>query len=53
MNGARTTYMQNTAGWIRLAGKGWIIYLSPGHSMKDFENPTYSRIVLNAVIFKP
>ena len=36
-----------------LHDKGWIIYLMPGHTQKDFENPTYSRIVLNAIIYKP
>ena len=48
-----TTYMQDRAGWIKPGGKGWIIYLMAGHSIRDFENPPYSRIVLNAVIFKP
>jgi len=47
------TYMQNHAGWIKPAGKGWIIYLLPGHSALDFENPTYARIVLNAVVYQP
>jgi hypothetical protein len=47
------TYMQDRAGWIKPAGKGWVIYLMPGHTKKDFENPTYGRIVLNAVIYKP
>jgi len=47
------TYQQDTAGWIKPAGKGWIIYLMPGHKAEDFENPAYGRIVLNAVIFKP
>jgi hypothetical protein len=47
------TYMQDRAGWIKHAGKGWIIYLMPGHTKGDFANPTYGRIVLNAVIFKP
>ena len=47
------TYMQDSAGWIKRAGKGWVIYLMPGHTKNDFENPTYGRIVLNAVIYKP
>jgi hypothetical protein len=46
-------YMQDHAGWIKPADKGWVIYLMPGHTKKDFENPTYSRIVLNAIIYKP
>jgi hypothetical protein len=48
-----TTYMQDRAGWVKPAGKGWIIYLMPGHRKSDFENEAYGRIVLNAVIWKP
>lgn len=47
------TYTQDRSGWIKQAGKGWVIYLMPGHTKRDFENPAYGRIVLNAVIFKP
>lgn len=46
-------YMQSHAGWVKPSGKGWIIYLMPGHSVRDLENPTYQRILLNAVIWKP
>lgn len=48
-----TTYMQDRAGWIKQGGKGWIIYLMAGHIIRDFENPAYARIVLNAVVFRP
>jgi hypothetical protein len=47
------TYEQDNAGWVKPAGKGWIIYLMPGHLAKDFEDPTFSRIVVNAVVWKP
>ena len=47
------TYMQDRAGWIKPAQKGWVLYLMPGHWPRDFENPVYSRIVINAVIYKP
>ena len=47
------TWMQDTAGWLRPAGRGLIVYLMPGHSALDFENPAYARIVVNAVIFRP
>jgi len=47
------TYMQDTTGWTKPAGKGLIVYLMPGHRKEDFENPAYARIVLNAVIYKP
>lgn len=46
-------YMQSHAGWVKPSGKGWIIYLMPGHSVRDLENPSYERILLNAVIWKP
>jgi hypothetical protein len=42
-------WMQDRSGWLKKAGKGWIIYLQPGHSITDFENSTYSQIVLNAL----
>jgi type 1 glutamine amidotransferase len=45
--------MQSHAGWIKTAGKGTVIYLMPGHTKRDFENPTYGRIVLNAFAYKP
>jgi hypothetical protein len=48
-----TTFMQSHAGWIKTAGKGTVIYLMPGHTKRDFENPTYSRILLNAFVYKP
>jgi hypothetical protein len=47
------TYQQECAGWCRPAGKGWIVYLMPGHSAAEFENPTYARILVNAVTWKP
>jgi len=43
------TWMQQTAGWMRPAGKGWVIYFMPGHTLHEFENPCYSRILLNAI----
>lgn len=46
-------YQQRHAGWLKPAGKGWIIYLMAGHSARDFEDPVYGRIVSNAVIWKP
>lgn len=48
---AGTVYQQNTAGWIMAAGQGQVVYLKAGHSQRDFEHPTYLRIVLNAVLF--
>lgn len=44
---------QQTAGWIRRAGKGWVVYLMPGHTSGDFGDDVYGRVVLNAIIWKP
>lgn len=44
------TYMQDRAGWYKRAGKGWVLYFMPGHSVNEFSHATYLRIVLNAVI---
>jgi hypothetical protein len=46
------TWMQRTAGWTRAVGQGRLYYFMPGHSVRDFENPAYTRIVMNAVITK-
>jgi len=46
------TYMQDTAGWLKPADKGWVVYLMPGHTRHDFEDPAYGQIVVNAVTWK-
>jgi hypothetical protein len=46
-------YLQSHAGWLRASGKGWIVYLMPGHSGRDFDQPSYGRIVANALVWKP
>jgi hypothetical protein len=43
------TWTQETAGWRRAAKKGWVFYFMPGHSTHDFEDPTYGRMVVNAL----
>jgi type 1 glutamine amidotransferase len=47
------TYMQSHAGWVKQSGKGWIVYLQPGHDLHDLTHPTFERILLNAVVWKP
>ncbi|MSU20226.1 MAG: hypothetical protein EXS30_02385 [Pedosphaera sp.] len=47
------TYMQDHAGWIKPSGKGWIVYLMPGHTKHDFEDPIYGQMVINAVTYRP
>jgi hypothetical protein len=46
-------YCQPHAGWVRPAERGWIVYLKPGHSERDFAEPAYARIVANAVVWQP
>jgi hypothetical protein len=46
-------FMQDRAGWMLRSGRGWIIYFQAGHSAKDFEEPAYARILLNAVLYNP
>ncbi len=48
-----TTYMQPRAGWCKPSGKGWIVYLQPGHGLADLGTPAFERILSNAVIWKP
>jgi hypothetical protein len=44
---------QGHAGWYRPTGKGWIYYFLPGHSIREFQDPAYARLVINAIIHKP
>src|SRR2546423_35101 len=37
------TYTQDRAGWVKPAGKGWLVYLMPGHRQSDFDNAAYGR----------
>ena len=43
------TIMQDRAGWLMPAGKGWIVYFQMGHEARDFENPAYLQLIVNAV----
>lgn len=46
-------WMQDRSAWCMKAGKGWVFYSQAGHYAQDFADPTYARILANAVIFKP
>lgn len=46
-------WQQETAGWYRPAGRGWVFYFKPGHSTRDFENAAYARILVNAILADP
>jgi Trehalose utilisation len=43
------TWLQETAGWCRRVKKGSVVYFMPGHTSRDFEDPVYGRIVVNAI----
>jgi len=43
------TWMQDRGGWLKPAGKGWIFYFMPGHTVKDVENPLYQQLILNCL----
>jgi hypothetical protein len=42
-------YMQQAEGWLKPAGKGWIVYLQPGHFKEEFERPAVAQMILNAI----
>jgi hypothetical protein len=46
-------WMQDRAAWCMPVGKGWVFYSQPGHAVSDFENPIYTRIIINAVLYQP
>lgn len=46
-------WMQDRSAWCMKTGKGWVFYSQAGHYAEDFANPTYARILANALIYKP
>lgn len=44
---------QDRSGWLKKAGKGWIIYFQAGHSSSDFQNPLYLQMIQNALTWNP
>jgi hypothetical protein len=49
----RRTIMQSTSGWLKKVGKGWLIYLQPGHSLEDMGSEPFQQILINALRWKP
>ncbi len=47
------TFLQDRAGWMMPAGKGYVFYFQPGHRAEDFANRNYAQILLNAVEWQP
>ena len=46
-------FMQDRAVWTKPYGEGEVVYLMPGHSAADFENSSFSQMILNAINWKP
>jgi hypothetical protein len=47
------TLMQDRAGWVKPAGRGWVVYFQPGHEARDYEHPSFFQMIVNAVEWKP
>jgi hypothetical protein len=45
--------MQPTSGWYKQSGKGLIFYYQAGHSVADFENQNFMRVLVNTLEWKP
>lgn len=45
--------MQNTSGWLKKVGRGWLIYLQPGHLVEDFQSAAFRQIIVNAIRWQP
>jgi hypothetical protein len=45
--------MQPTSGWYKQSGRGSIFYYQAGHSVSDFENPNFVKILLNTLEWEP
>lgn len=45
--------MQPTGGWYKKAGKGGVFYYQAGHSISDYENQNFFRIILNTLHWHP
>jgi len=41
--------MQPTSGWYKQSGKGHIFYYQAGHSVSDFKNQNFIRVLLNTL----
>lgn len=50
---AGKVWMQDRSAWCMPVGKGWLFYSQPGHAVYDFENPVYTQLIANAILYKP
>lgn len=49
---AGKVWTQDRSAWCKPVEKGWLFYSQPGHAISDFENPIYTQMIANAVIYK-
>ncbi len=42
-------FAQDTAGWVKKAGKGTVYYFMPGHKATDFEYEPYVAVLMKAI----
>lgn len=45
-------FMQDRAVWLKPHGKGTIVYIMPGHTPADYENPNIAQMILNAIMWE-
>jgi hypothetical protein len=45
--------MQDRSGWLKPAGKGWVMYLQAGHATADFTNPRFLQVIHNCLTWTP
>lgn len=50
---AGKVWMQDRSAWCMPVEKGWLFYSQPGHAVSDFENPIYTQLIANAILYKP
>ena len=46
-------FMQDRAVWLKPYGDGHIIYILPGETPADYENPKIAQMILNAIVWEP
>lgn len=45
-------WTQPTAGWLRPLGRGHVMYFMPGHTVDEFRNAAYQRLIANTVVWR-
>ncbi|MEM9672531.1 MAG: ThuA domain-containing protein [Bacteroidota bacterium] len=46
-------FMQDRAVWLKPYGQGHIIYILPGETPADYENPKIAQMILNTIAWEP